>query len=221
MDHETAKQMNAPERYVTGDLSDAARDEFEEHFAGCTLCLDEVSTATAFAANARAVFRDRAAAAVPAAVTPAIPLPARPWFLRWNFAIPALAAAALALFAVYQNTVTLPGLRAPQSFMAAVVLDGTTRAALPQVPANAPLRFQMAAPAGSPARIWAELADESGRVLSAGEVGVPSNGEPLDLYFPVHPEPNRYTIILRAEKAGGTEISRNRFEIIAQGASKP
>jgi anti-sigma factor RsiW len=216
MDHETATQMNAPERYVIGDLSEADRDEFEEHFAGCSLCLDEVSTATAFAANARAVFRDRAVAAPQAVFRPA-----RPWFLRWNFAIPALAAAALALFVVYQNTVTIPGLRAPQSFMAAVVLDGATRAALPRVADNAPLRFQMAVPPGAPARIWAELTDESGRVLSAGEVAVPSNGEPLDVYFPVHPGPNRYTIILRADNAGGAEISRNRFEITAQGASKP
>ena len=216
MDHETAAHMNAPQRYVIGDLSEVDRDEFEEHFAGCSVCLDEVSTVTAFAANARAVLRDRSVA-----VPQAIFRPAKPWFLRWQFAIPTLAAAALALFVVYQNTVTIPGLQAPQSFMAAVALDGATRAALPRVAENAPLRFQMAVPPGAPTRIWAELTNESGGVLSAGEVAAPSNGEPLDLYFPVHLKPNRYTIILRAEKAGGAEILRNRFEITAQGASKP
>jgi hypothetical protein len=214
MDHETATQMNAPQRYVIGDLSDADRDAFEEHFAGCSLCLDDVSSVSAFAANARAVFRDRAA-------TPARVVPAKPWFLRWNFAIPAFAAAALALVVIYQNTVTIPGLSAPLSSVPAVILDGATRAVLPRIPANAPLHFQMAAPAGVQHELWAELTSESGHVYSAGPVAVPANGEPLDFSFPVHPAAGRYTIVLRAAKAGGAEISRNRFEISAQEPSKP
>jgi hypothetical protein len=213
MNHETATQMNAPQRYVIGDLSDADRDSFEEHFAGCSLCLDEVSTVTAFAANARAVYRDRAAMPAPAA-------PARPWFLRWNFAIPAFAAAAMALVVAYQNTVTIPGLRAPLPAVPAVALDGVTRAALPHVPTNAPLHFQMAAPAGVQHEVWAELTTESGHVLGAGAVPVPANGDPIDVTFPVHPGAGRYTIVLRAEKAGGAEISRNRFEISAQEPGK-
>ncbi len=83
MDHETAVRLQASEAYVLGDLSTSQRDEFEEHFADCPECMDELWRASAFAANARAVFRERAAAAVQ---------PARRWrdWLRWRPA-PALA----------------------------------------------------------------------------------------------------------------------------------
>src|SRR5215469_2935114 len=138
MDHETAIQMKAPERYTIGELADADRDAFEEHFAGCSRCMDELSVLTAFAANARAVFRDRAVAAERGASAPPR---AGFWAFRWQFAIPALAAMALAAVVVYQTNVTIPGLTAPQAFMPAVVLDGTTRSALPQVRQGAPLSF--------------------------------------------------------------------------------
>jgi Putative zinc-finger len=212
MDHETATQMRAPERYVIGELAADQRDEFEEHFAGCSRCMDEVWTATAFAANARAVFRDRAATAV---------APARErggfWAFRWQFAIPALAAIALAAVTVYQNSVTIPGLRAPQPVLPAVVLDGATRAALPQVPAGAPLHFAMAlAPGAAGDRVWAELNRDSGGVLSAGWVRSPSAGEPLEVYFPLRPPVGRYMIVVRSDApAGAPELARNRFEITA------
>ncbi|HUK15006.1 MAG TPA: zf-HC2 domain-containing protein [Bryobacteraceae bacterium] len=218
MDHETATQMRASERYVIGDLAAEERDAFEEHFAGCARCLDEVWTASAFAANARAVFRDRADAA-------AEPTPARTrtgfWTFRWQFALPALAAMALASVAIYQNAVTIPGLRAPQAFMPAVVLDGATRASLPQVPAGAPLRFEMAlGPGATGNQVWVELGGDSGRVLSSGWVKLPPPNEPLEVYFPIRPDAGRYSIVVRADAAAGaSELARNRFEIIAQGAS--
>ena len=59
MDHNAAVKLGAPERYVAGDLSQTERDEFETHFADCRPCMNDVSTASAFAANARAVFQDR------------------------------------------------------------------------------------------------------------------------------------------------------------------
>src|ERR1017187_9370232 len=59
MDHDAAVNLGAPERYVAGDLSQAERDEFETHFADCRPCMNDVWTASAFAANARAVFEDR------------------------------------------------------------------------------------------------------------------------------------------------------------------
>ena len=217
MDHEIATQMKAPERYVIGELDAAERESFEEHFAGCPSCMDEVTSISAFAANARAVFRERAAESARTAwVRPR----SRFWNLRWQVAIPAFAAAALAFFAIYQNSVTIPGLRAPRAFMPAVVLDGATRAALPRVPADAPLRFQMAIASGTTAsRIWAELTSDSGKALSAGWVNVPPSGEPLDVYFPIKVNPGRYTIVIRAGEAGGAELSRNRFEVAGQEPS--
>jgi hypothetical protein len=213
MDHETATESKAPERYVLGELAGAERDAFEEHFAGCEPCMNEVLSISAFAANARAVFRERAAAARTEAARPR----RRFWGFRWQVAIPAFAAAALAVFAIYQNSVTIPGLRAPQAVMPAMALDGVTRSSLPQVPAGAPLRFQMGVPAGTvTSRVWAELTSTSGGILSAGWVNLPTSGEPLDVYFPIKVDSGRYTIVLRTEKSGGAELSRNRFEVATQ-----
>jgi hypothetical protein len=61
MDHERAVRLQASEKYLLGELSSAERDEFEEHLADCSRCMDEFWTADVFAANARAVFEDRAA----------------------------------------------------------------------------------------------------------------------------------------------------------------
>lgn len=231
MDHETASRIRASERYVIGDLSSPERDQFEEHFADCPRCMDEVWMASAFAANARAVFRDRAVAQAPSPAEPA-GRGRRGWLpFRWQVAIPAFAAAALAAVAVYQAAVTIPALRAPQSLIGAVVLDGATRAALPQVPASGPLRFQLAlgTPSGVPAgpgaesgRAWVELTGGSpDRVWSSGWVRIPPANEPLDIYFPIRLAPGRYTIVVRAEQAGGAELARDRFEVTAQGASTP
>lgn len=216
MDHETATENKAPERYVLGELAGAERDAFEEHFAGCEPCMSEVLSISAFAANARAVFRERAAEGRSEAIRPR----RRFWSFGWQVAIPAFAAAALAAFAIYQNSVTIPGLRAPQAVMPAVVLDGVTRSSLPQAPAGAPLRFQMAVPPGVAAsRVWAELTSTSGGLLSAGWVNLPRTGDVLDVYFPIKLSPGRYTIVIRTEQTGGAELSSNRFEVAAQEPS--
>lgn len=57
MNHSQAIETKSPMRYVLGDLAAADRDEFEEHLADCSNCMNEVWMATSFAANAREVFR--------------------------------------------------------------------------------------------------------------------------------------------------------------------
>ena len=54
MDHETAVQLQAAERYVLEEFSPKERADFEEHFFGCPGCADEVRSATILAANTTA-----------------------------------------------------------------------------------------------------------------------------------------------------------------------
>jgi len=61
MDHETAIRLNATERYYLGELSEADRDGFEEHFFSCPECAEDVRALTTFADNAKAVVRGQAA----------------------------------------------------------------------------------------------------------------------------------------------------------------
>jgi len=62
MDHRTAVETHTPERYVLGELLPLEREEFEEHMADCSVCMNEVAAADVFAANATAVFEEEAAA---------------------------------------------------------------------------------------------------------------------------------------------------------------
>lgn len=84
MNHNQATEMKSPMRYVLGDLAPVDRDEFEEHLADCSNCMNEVWMATSFAANAKEVFRSEPARPVK------VPLLA---WLRWR-PFPALALSA-------------------------------------------------------------------------------------------------------------------------------
>jgi len=207
MDHETAVQLGAPERYVTGDLSSLERDAFEEHFADCRPCMNDVWTASAFAANAKAVFEDRLA------WKPA-PRPTgwRSW-LQLQTAVPAFAAVVLAVVAGYQARVTIPAMTAPAVMSAAVPLDDAQRSGLRSVEEGAPLHFEIAvSQQPGAARFWVELADATGKVLSAGSVPAPPPGEPLAVYFPVKPGPGQFSILVRAGKAG-PQLAQRDFEV--------
>jgi hypothetical protein len=219
MDHETAIQTKASERYAIGDLSSIEREAFEEHFSDCTRCLDDVSLASTFAANAKAVFRERAHAKLAPPNS----------FLHWLFArpIPAFAAIAFAAVIGYQNMVVIPETKAPRSAVASLALDGETRAALPRVKAADALRVQM--PFDRPGmanvtgelkanvdlKVYVELMDTLGNSVSKGAVAAPAPNQPLDLYFPVRLSPGRYTVVVRADKAG-QEIARSAFEVTPQ-----
>ena len=212
MDHDTAIQMKASERYIIGDLSLDQREEFEEHYSDCTRCMDDVSTASIFAANAKAVFRDRALAE---------PVRRKPAWLGWLFArpLPAFAASAFAVFIGYQNLVVIPGMKGPRSVVASVVLDGDTRATLPQVHAGEALRVQLPFdPTAADGKLTAELMDTLGDRLSSGPVAAPDANQPLDLYFPVKLTPGRYTVVVRAEEPGrpARELARSSFEVTSQ-----
>jgi len=62
MDHETAVRTGATERYFLGNLPGEDRDRFEEHYFTCPECAEDLRALTVFAANAKAVFREKAAA---------------------------------------------------------------------------------------------------------------------------------------------------------------
>src|SRR3954453_2088787 len=65
MDHETAVQTGATERYLLGELTGEDRDRFEEHFFICPECSEDVRALTVFAANAKAVFREESTGPAP------------------------------------------------------------------------------------------------------------------------------------------------------------
>jgi anti-sigma factor RsiW len=47
-DHGPADREHAVERYLLGEMSDAERDRYEEHFFGCADCANDVTSTAAF-----------------------------------------------------------------------------------------------------------------------------------------------------------------------------
>jgi len=55
MEHNRATETHAVERYLLGEMPPEERDDFEEHYFGCTVCAQEVRHGARFRANAREV----------------------------------------------------------------------------------------------------------------------------------------------------------------------
>ena len=108
MDHSEAVHSKAAERYLLGEMTPVAREEYEEHFFGCVECAQEVQTGAVFIDSARDVLGSEGVSAAPAAAD-AKGTARWAWFLRPAFAIPAMAL--LLMVVVYQNVRTIPQMR--------------------------------------------------------------------------------------------------------------
>jgi len=106
MDHSEAIRLDAPEKYLLGELPPGQREEFEEHYFSCLKCAKDVKLGAIFIENARHVQRE--APATQTVLRPSIKHGWADWFRpAWSLA------AVLALVGVisYQNIVTIPSLR--------------------------------------------------------------------------------------------------------------
>jgi methionine-rich copper-binding protein CopC len=198
-------------------MSPEERDNFEEHYFYCNACGEDIRTGSVFVENAKSVFRDELRKA-PASAK-------RSWLkgdwlrqLRLPIAAPAFAALALAAVVVYQNQVVIPALKAPESMGSPVILDGETRAQLPNKETGKPLRFQMMmlhAPEGD--HVMVQVVNPAGKTVLTGSVEAPDVNQPLDVYFPGRLQPGRYALVVRSEQGenAGEELARNPFEIVA------
>ena len=58
MDHAEAVRLNATERYISGELSEALRDQFEEHYFDCFECANDLKSLDTFRTGSRMVFEE-------------------------------------------------------------------------------------------------------------------------------------------------------------------
>src|SRR5438552_6879095 len=104
MDHNGAIRLQAAVKYVLGELSQAQRDEYEEHYFDCAECAVDIKALATFADTAREVLRQEKANQLEKEA-----LPARGRWLRWFQPVVTVPAfAALLLIIAYQYTVTIP-----------------------------------------------------------------------------------------------------------------
>jgi len=223
MDHKEATRIQAPARYLLGDLNPSEMEGFEEHFFECPECAEELRSGTVFADNVRAVLRERGrglAAASPAGS----PQYGRGW---WTGFRPALAFAVpvfLAGVVIYQNSAVIPGLkrelaaaRAPQP-VPFFVLHNLSRAGGDQpivLPPDSRF-FVLTVDLAEEARDYVlEIRNQAGAALAsfpASRSG--SNSLLLDArQFP----PGSYRVVVRSAAAPGVEVESLPFTLRQDG----
>jgi hypothetical protein len=214
MTHDEAAATLAAERYLLGEMSDAERDAFEDHYFGCTLCAADVRDGALIADGARAGVAPRVARTPAGGANPAparvVPLQLRrPWYQ--SGVIPWAAAATLAMIAGYQSLVLLPGLRQPRAphALALVTLHPASRGEAPAVQLGREVTFALDFTAAEAApELSYDLRTAAGTPVVSGRLPQPEPGAPLVLMIPagVLTAPGPYVL-----SVGGAEY---RFDAV-------
>jgi Putative zinc-finger len=227
MDHNEAIRLQSAVKYVLGELSQAQRDEYEEHYFDCAECAVDIKALATFADNAREVLRQEKANQL--AVAPVL---ARPVWLRWLQPVVAVPAfAALLLIIAYQNVVTIPQARNTSSRAVAEVYGqsfslqpsdtrGGNETAVNKVPLEVRpnegflLQLDFIPSASFPAYLG-QLRDASGRVLQ--QLTVPAEKAKKELHLPVPAglisRPGQYSLVfLGADPVSGKPVNDSKLQ---------
>ncbi|PYT29643.1 MAG: hypothetical protein DMG58_15905 [Acidobacteria bacterium] len=222
MDHETAVQLQAAERYVLDEFSPKERADFEEHFFGCPGCADEVRSATILAANTKVVLKE--AVLDEENARKAAERAGRRNRLRLFWPLTASAALNFALLAAFGlarwHATDLPDSGIEPQFYRSFGVPAASRSAIASFSLSAGSRFFGARFDLMPGQHFDsfeyQILDSTGTPRSGRALPSPGgeNSE-MELAVPVASlEPGEYVLVLRGRQQGqSTEISRARFSI--------
>jgi anti-sigma factor RsiW len=215
MKHKEAVRSHAAEKYVAGELEPAAQHAFEEHFFCCPECAQEVRLEQTFAANARAVFRERPA-------PPFVP-PSREGWFAWLRPRPVLSfwLAANGLLVLGFGLFLATGTREPPGphLVPAYFAPGPTRGpdALPahSIPSGVPAFLaHIPAPVRQYASYSYEILSAAGNRESAGAVSAVAAPD-VELYLQVPIKKLRrglHFLVVRGNP-GNEVVSESKFRI--------
>jgi hypothetical protein len=222
MEHQEAVNTLASERYILGEMTDAERDSFEEHFFSCADCADDVMAAETMRAGARGGLieapktdeEDRGRArGVISSRAPGV----SSWF-AWRPAIvvPWAAAASLALLAGYESSraASVPHEMTSPLAISPVTLRAATRGQELTVAAKTGGVVALAIDLGGSQfddGLKYEITGEGGSVVGAGVAAAPAPGAPLLLVIPssLFKTSGRYVLTLRS--SGGPDSARSEY----------
>ncbi len=222
MDHTESIRLMAAERYLLGELTPEAREQFEEHFFDCQECALDVRASAALVEHSKVVL------SAPVAVSPVrvpVAIPAKAgWFarLRPAFAVPVLAA----LLAVvgYQNLVTYPRLKqlasSPQILPWASINVSTRGASTIQISPRVGEGFHLLVnipPENGYTSYTFGLSSPSGRLEWSRTIPAASSDEARSIYVPgANQEQGTYTLAVRGSTANGESSDLGRYSIEVQ-----
>ncbi len=227
MDHNQAVQLQAAVKYVLGELSQAQRDEYEEHFFDCVECAVDIKALATFADTTREVLRqEKANRLVKESV------PASGGWLRWLQPVVVVPAfAALLLIIAYQNTVTIPRAGNTSSQAVAEVYsrsfllqpsdtrrggEAIVNEATLEVRSNEGFLLQLDfIPSSSFPAYLCQLQDASGHVLQ--QLTVPAERAKKELHLPVPAgvisRPGQYSLVfLGADPATRKAVNDSKLQ---------
>ena len=184
MDHRHAIEAQAAERYLLGELPAAEAEEFELHYFECAQCALAVESGEMFISAVRGGFP-----AVEKLQKSAEPKPSL-WSslaaFRRQPAFGLAAAALLAVVALYQGAVVIPGLRQPRA-LPAFQLIGASRGEDPKVtvPAGAPfVSLSADVPPEIHSRNYTCVVTRGGRKVFTVINPAPEEGHPITILVP-------------------------------------
>lgn len=228
MDHTEAIRLKAAERYLLGELKADERDQFEEHYFGCSECALDIKAGAIFMDNARDILASGKALA-----PEATPIPrAQSWFtifLRPAFAAPAFAL--LLLVVAYQSGIVIPQLRTqlgqatePQAILSFSLIAANSRGGSPltiRVPSHKPFSIYLDIPPGSQFLYYnCQLLTESGSPELSVNVSSADAREAIQLLVPASRlGAGKHVLVVRgSESPDGTgaakaEVARYSFSL--------
>ena len=223
MNHDHALELQAAEKYVLGELPQAQREEYEEHYFDCPECASDVKALAAFVDAAREVLRQDAEKSAAREFTAA----PGGWF-RWVRPVVAVPAfAALLLVVAYQNTVTIPQAKKEAAQGAGQLFTTSFSLQMANVRGGEDMKVQIHPKESfalkfdfTPSRTFdsyiCQLQDASGRVLLEQRVpGSSANKEAQLVVRGGLVKPGKYSLVFTGAGGlgSGTEVLRLGFSV--------
>lgn len=219
MEHRQAVELQAAERYVLGELSPGAQEEFEEHFFDCQECARQVKACAAFLANLRAMLAEHAKRET---------LSLLQRMLAWRPLAPTVLAACLVLLTLsgYLALIALPSMRrqvasltAPQPYPA-FFLRPASRGDAQVITIRQGQKFVGLSvdipPGGYSEHYRLDLFDRAGSLVASVTAPAPERpGAPLNLLLACSRlRAGNYALVLGGVRAGAhQELSRFHFSV--------
>lgn len=221
MDHNSAIENHTAERYLMGELNEAERDAYEEHFFCCAACADEIKSANEFMESARQVVHDELKSEIYSHVAHR-----SIWgsWLNWRSMlqpIPAMACVLLVAvtgFTGYQNSVTIPRLAnmasvhlvSQDAILALLTVAHGDADDANNLPSNKALHLRFAIP-GPADR--ADIITDSGIRKFSIDISKQRPEELVNLWLDAGVlQPGKYFVVIQAAIKG--ELARFAFGIV-------
>ena len=210
MDHRNAIETLAAERYLLGELPAVEAEEFELHYFECQQCALAVESGQMFISGARQGF-------------PVVAPERKP--SRWSSlaafwrqpAFGLAAAALLAVVALYQGAVVIPGLQQPRA-LPAFQLIGASRGEDPKitVPAGTPfVALSADVPPEVHSKTYTCVVSSGGKTVLTVVNPAPEEGHPITVLVPTDKlQSGRQEFAIYAEGSDAKPISTYPFEFL-------